>query len=90
VAGHRNGKDGRRPADPRPGGLSELVRDTTASFYDTLDDIEALDPAAATVVADDSPRYRSARLWLESTYRKTAVPIGDGRSRCPPEPLPMR
>ncbi|HEY5151296.1 MAG TPA: helicase-related protein [Mycobacterium sp.] len=58
-------------------GLSELVRDTTASFYDTLDDIEALDPAAATVVADDSPRYRSARLWLESTYRKTAVPIGD-------------
>jgi superfamily II DNA or RNA helicase len=58
-------------------GLSELVRDTTASFYDTLDDIEALDPAAAVVVADDSPRYRSARLWLESTYRKTAVPIGD-------------
>ena len=58
-------------------GLSELVRDTTASFYDTLDDIEALDPAAVTVVADDSPRYRSARLWLESTYRKTAVPIGD-------------
>ena len=58
-------------------GLSELVRDTTASFYDTLDGIEALDPAAAIVVADDSPRYRSARLWLESTYRKTAVPIGD-------------
>jgi len=24
-----------------------------------------------------APRYRSARLWLESTYRKTAVPIGD-------------
>ena len=58
-------------------GLSELVRDTTACFYDSLDDIEALDPAAATVVADDSPRYRSSRLWLESTYRKTAVPIGD-------------
>ena len=58
-------------------GLSELVRDTTASFYDTLDDIEALDPAAATVVADESPRYRNSRLWLESTYRRTALPLGD-------------
>ena len=58
-------------------GLSELVRDTTACFYQSLDHIQALDPAAATVVADDSPRYRDTRLWLESTYRKTAVPIGD-------------
>ncbi len=58
-------------------GMSELIRDTTACFYDTLDDIEPLDPEAAIVVADDSPRYRSSRLWLESTYRKTAVPIGD-------------
>jgi hypothetical protein len=45
-------------------GLSELVRDTTASFYEGLDDIEVLDPAQATVVADDSPAYRQARLWL--------------------------
>ena len=57
-------------------GLSELVRDTTASFYEGLDpDLEVLDPAAATVVADDSPRYRRSRLWLESTLRKTAVPL---------------
>lgn len=61
-------------------GLSELVRDTTACFYDTLDEIEAQDPAAATVVADDSPRYRKSRLWLESMYRKTAVPLGDRSS----------
>jgi superfamily II DNA or RNA helicase len=57
-------------------GLSELVRETTASFYEGLDpDLEVLDPAAATVVADDSPHYRRSRLWLESTLRKTAVPL---------------
>jgi superfamily II DNA or RNA helicase len=58
-------------------GLGELVRDTTASFYASLDRIEPLDPAAAGVVADDSPQYRKARLWLESTFRKTSVPLGD-------------
>ncbi|GGN18729.1 hypothetical protein FHR83_004039 [Actinoplanes campanulatus] len=58
-------------------GLSELVRDTTASFFARLDTIEPLDPAAADVVADDSPQYRKARLWVESTFRKTAVPLGD-------------
>ena len=56
-------------------GLSELVRDTTASFYEGLDDIEPMDPAAAVVVADGSPRYRRSRLWVESTLRKTAVPL---------------
>ncbi|MGX1612698.1 helicase-related protein [Micromonospora chalcea] len=58
-------------------GLGELVRDVTASFYATLDRVAPLDPAAARVVADASPRYRDARLWLESTYRKTAVPLAD-------------
>ena len=58
-------------------GLGELVRDTEATFYASLDDIVALDPAAAIVRADDSPRYRTARLWLESTIRRTAVPIAD-------------
>ena len=58
-------------------GLGELVRDTTASFYDNLDNIDPLDPAEATVVPDDSPRYRTARLWLESTIRKTPVPLGE-------------
>lgn len=58
-------------------GLGELVRDTTASFYAALDDIRPLDPAAARVVADDSPQYRVARLWLESTIRKTPVPLGE-------------
>ncbi|HEY8588161.1 MAG TPA: helicase-related protein [Naasia sp.] len=58
-------------------GLTELVRDTTASFYARLDKIEPLDPAEATVVADVSPQYRTSRLWLESTYRKTPIPLGD-------------
>ncbi len=56
-------------------GLSELVRDTTASFYSDLDRIEVLDPARAVVVADDSHYYRRSRLWLESTLRKTSVPL---------------
>jgi superfamily II DNA or RNA helicase len=58
-------------------GLGELVRDTSASFYRSLDEIVPLEPADATVVADDSPRYRTARLWLESTIRKTPHPIGE-------------
>ena len=58
-------------------GLSELVRDTNASFYRRLDDVKSLEPARATVVADDSSQYRRARLWLESTIRKTAVPLGE-------------
>ena len=38
-------------------------------------DIQVLDPAQATVVADDSHYYRRSRLWLEATLRKTAVPL---------------
>lgn len=60
-------------------GLSELVRGTSASFYESLDDIEALDPRLATVQADSSPGYRRARLWLEATLRKAAVPLVDDR-----------
>lgn len=58
-------------------GLGELVRDTNASFYTALDEIVPLEPARATVVPDSSPRHRTARLWLESTVRKTAVPLGE-------------
>jgi superfamily II DNA or RNA helicase len=58
-------------------GLSELVRDTTATFYESLDDITVVDPAKTMVVADDSPGYRRSRLWLEATLRKTALPVDD-------------
>lgn len=55
-------------------GLSEVVRDTEAAFYSDLDHIEVVDPRTATVVADDSPRYRGTRLHLETALRKTPVP----------------
>lgn len=58
-------------------GLSELVRDTTAAFYQNLDKIEVVDPRNSTVVADDTPNYRKSRLWLESTLRKTPTPLND-------------
>jgi superfamily II DNA or RNA helicase len=57
-------------------GLSELVRDTSAAFYESLDDIHPMDPSAARVISDNSPGFRKAKLWLEATLRKTAVPIG--------------
>jgi len=60
-------------------GLSELVRDTEATFSTALDDIQPLDPAQAQVVVDESPGYRSSRLWLEATLRKSAVPLTDPR-----------
>lgn len=56
-------------------GVSEFVEGTTASFYDSIDTIRALRPEDTRVVADTSPRYRSARLWLESTLRKSPLPI---------------
>lgn len=58
-------------------GLSELVAETTAAFYSSLDTIEPQDPKAAKVVADGSSGYRDARLWLEALLRKTPVPCGD-------------
>lgn len=58
-------------------GLGELVRDTSATFYTALDEVVPLEPASARVTADDSPHYRTARLWLESTIRKTPLPLGE-------------
>lgn len=58
-------------------GISPYVRDTVATFYTDLDRVEVLDPSKAVVVADPSPGYRRARLWLESTLRRTPVPLYD-------------
>ena len=56
-------------------GLSDYVRDTTASFYTAIDAIEVFDPAKVEVVPDRSPGYRTTRLWLETTLRQTPVPL---------------
>lgn len=58
-------------------GLSELVRGSGASFFESLDKVQPLDPAASQLVADASPGNRRARLWLESMGRKTARPLAD-------------
>ncbi|MDP7727541.1 MULTISPECIES: helicase-related protein [Mycobacterium] len=58
-------------------GLSELVAETTAAFYSSLDKIEVQDPSKAKVVPDGSSGYRDSRLWLEALMRKTPVPYGD-------------
>lgn len=58
-------------------GLGALVKGTAASFYESLDHIEVLDPARATLTPDSSPGYRRAKLWLEATLRKTSVPLSD-------------
>lgn len=68
-------------------GLSELVRDTRAAFYEHLDEILPYDPRATKVRADDSPKYRRSRLWLESTLRKTPIPLGEGRLSVSPQML---
>ena len=68
-------------------GLSELVRDTTAKFYEGLDTIEPFDPALAKVVADGSSQYRRARLWVEATLRKTPVPLADSSLTVSPHML---
>lgn len=80
TAVERAAGDPRNPETPyllRVRGLSPYVRDTTASFYTDLDEVTPRDPGQATVKADSSPGYRRARLWLESTLRRTPVPLYD-------------
>lgn len=60
-------------------GLSELVRGTQATFSTAIDTITPLDPEQAAVKVDSSAGYQHARLWLEATMRKTAVPLTDDR-----------
>ena len=62
-------------------GLSDLVRDTEASFSTALDEIVPVDPTDVTVVADTSDKFRRSRLWLESMLRKTPVAIADEERR---------
>ena len=58
-------------------GVSELVEGTSAQFYTSIDTVRTHDPAQTKVVADTSSHYARSRLWLESTLRKTSLPISD-------------
>lgn len=58
-------------------GVSELVEGTTAQFYRSIDSVRTQDPSQTRVVADISSHYAKTRLWLESTLRKTSLPISD-------------
>lgn len=58
-------------------GLSELVRDTSAIFFDSIDTVVPIDPRQAPLINDPSSGYRDAKLWLEATLMKTSVPVED-------------
>jgi ERCC4-related helicase len=60
-------------------GTSELVRDQQATFFTALDKVDPLDPNATKLVADESPNFRSSRLYLESLLRRTPVPLSEPR-----------
>lgn len=68
------------PAGDRDGwrieatGVSDLVRDTEAVFYDELDEIQVLDPYQTKLVPDHSPRHRRGRLYVEAVLRKSFLP----------------
>ncbi len=59
-------------------GLSELVRETTAMFYERYDDIEVYDPAEASIEPDPSPGYRRDQA---QAYGQLAVDIAAGLER---------
>lgn len=66
-------KDGWRV---RARGLSDFVRDTTATFFTALDqDITVFDPAKVEPRADNSSYHKDSKLWLEATLRSTPVPL---------------
>lgn len=52
-------------------GLSELVRNQEALFLTELDEVEVLRAEETTLVPDDSPGHRQARLYLEALLRRT-------------------
>ena len=55
-------------------GRSTLVRDTQATFFTKLDHIEPLMPEDTVLTVDESPQFRTSRLYLEALIRKTPVP----------------
>jgi ERCC4-related helicase len=55
-------------------GTSTLVRDTESTFSTNLDRVVPMRPEETHLVQDDSPNFRTARLYLEAILRKTPLP----------------
>ena len=58
-------------------GRSELVRDTEATFFSDLDQIEAVDPTSTRFVVDESESCRRGRLYIEALMRISPLPASD-------------
>ena len=54
-------------------GTSTLVRDSQATFFTKLDHIEPLMAEDTILVADESPQFRTSRLYLEALIRKLSL-----------------
>lgn len=54
-------------------GVSETVRNRRALFLSVLDDVKLIDPAATTLVFDESPTFIAARLYIEARLRQAAL-----------------
>ena len=55
-------------------GVSAFVRETEAIFYTGSTTSGARPGTHTRLVGDDSPHHRRARLYLEASIRKTALP----------------
>ena len=51
-------------------GISPLVKDREAIFLTDLEQVQIVDPAEVKLVADTSPFYKRALLYLESQWRQ--------------------
>lgn len=68
-------------------GTSELVRDREATFFTELDDVQVLRPEETRLVPDDSPHFRTSRLFLEALLRRTPLPMSETRLAMSPDML---
>jgi superfamily II DNA or RNA helicase len=62
-------------------GRGELVRDTEATFFSDLDQIEAVDPTSTRFVVDESESCRHGRLYIEAVMRRSPLPASDTTMR---------
>ncbi|MEV6373601.1 helicase-related protein [Micromonospora musae] len=55
-------------------GVSEFVQDVEATFFTSLDEIQAMRPEETVLVRDTSSRFRQSRLFIEAVLRRTPLP----------------